>query len=230
MRDFYEDKLRQMEVTLSEKESEREQLVDQLRRSKETDEGKKLLQHRLKEKEAHIASLRKKQKELSELTKVSSRNHAEITRLQTEVKTMKRRKVDLQKQLAQERKHHASEKKQLEKTAMQKEREVNKWKKVSTQRELQAQKANQVSKARLEEIGHLRAKYKDAEKKLRLASLKKGVLAKAGLDPVRIHLCTLVSARLSPTRSLTLCSFLGFLGHCWSSRREEGRDERIIFE
>lgn len=186
MRDFYEEKLRQMETTLNEKEAEREQLIEQLERSKETDEGKKLLRDRLKEKESHIASLRKKQKELSELTRVSSRNHAEITRLQAEVKTMKRRKVDVQKQLAQERKHHALEKRKLEKTALQKDREANKWKNVSTKREVQAEKASQVAKSRLDEIGHLRAKYKDAEKKLRLLSLKRGVMAKAGLDPVMV--------------------------------------------
>lgn len=208
MRDFYEEKLRQMETTLNEKESEREQLLGQLRRSKETDEGKKLLQDRLKEKEAHIASLRKKQKELSELTMVSSRHHADIARLQTEVKTMKRRKVDLQKLLGQERKHHASEKRELEKTALQKDREVNKWKRVSTQREVQAEKACQVAKARLEEIGLLRSKYREAEKKLRLLSLKKGVMAKAGLDPVSNIVRALLILTLLQLASSTNAQFL----------------------
>jgi len=186
MRDFYEEKLKQMETTLSENEAEREQLLEQLKRSKESDEGKKLLQNRLQEKEDHIKVLRKKHAEITRLQSVSSQNHGEIARLQADVKNMKRRKVDLQKQLGQERKDHAFEKKRLEKTAIQKEREVDKWKKVSTQSEVQAQKAGQVAKARLEEIGHLRTKYKDAEKKLRLLSLKKGVMLNAGLDPVMI--------------------------------------------
>jgi len=83
-----------METTLSEKEAEREQLCEQLRQSHETDEGATLLKHQLKEKDAHIASLRKKHKDLASLTHVSSRNHQEIMRLKTEVQTMKKRKVD----------------------------------------------------------------------------------------------------------------------------------------
>lgn len=173
-----------MEVALSEKESEREHLIEKLKLSKGDSEGNLALHERLREKEDHIAGLRKKHKEMMDLTKSSSQNHSRITQLQNEIKGMKKRKVDLQKQLGQERRQHASEKKQLEKAALQKEREANKWKKVSTEREVQAEKASQVAKARLEEIGHLRNKYKDAEKKFRVLSLKRGVMAKAGLDPV----------------------------------------------
>lgn len=186
MRDFYEEKLKQMETTLSEREAEREQLAAELRRSKEGGGANLDLEMRLKEKDGHIAALRKKQRELQNLTRVSARNHDQILRLQSDVREMKRRKVDLQKELTQERKRHAKEKKLLEKAAMQMDREVNKWKKVSTEREVQAEKASRVAKARLEEIGHLRSKYKDAEKKLRVMSLKRGVMAKAGLDPVMI--------------------------------------------
>lgn len=148
------------------------------------DEKKKELELRLRDKENHIVNLRKKQRELMNLTKVSARNSEDINRLRAEVRSMKRKKVDLQKQLGEERRQHIKEKRDMEKETMQKEREVNKWKKVSTQREVQAEKAQQVAKARLEEIGHLRSKYKDAEKKIRLLSVKRGVMAKAGLDPV----------------------------------------------
>lgn len=99
---------------------------------------------------------------------------------------MKRRKVDLQKQLGQERKHHATEKKQLEKHALQKDREAHKWQKLSSQHGIQAERANQVAKARLEEIGQLRSKYKDAEKKIRVLSLKRGVMEKAGISHVMV--------------------------------------------
>jgi hypothetical protein len=189
MRDFYDDRLRQMETALSEKEAEREQLVQDLVKAKSsgrTTRSSQDLEARLKEKESHIATLRKKQQELQSLTAVSSRNLSEINRLQEEVSGMKRTKVDMQKLLHQERKNFANEKKQLQKDAIQKERELSKWKQMSNKREIEAQKAGQVAKARLQELGHLRSKYKDAETKVRVLSLKNGVMAKAGLDPVLV--------------------------------------------
>jgi hypothetical protein len=177
-----------MEEALIEKEAEREHLVRELQQSqgKHSDGSRKVLEERLKEKESELAALRKHQKELKELTRVSSRNSTEIQRLQEEVVTMKRRKAEMQNQLGHERKHHISEKKQMEKTMMQKDREANKWQKLSVQHEIQAQRANQVAKARLEEISNLRSKYKDAEKKIRILSLKRGVMEKAGLNPVMV--------------------------------------------
>lgn len=171
-----------------EKEAERESLLVDLRQSKgsQTDESRKRLEERLKEKESELDSLRRHQKELQELTRVSSRNSSEIQRLQEDVVAMKRRKVEMQNQLGHERKHHLSEKREMEKTIIQKDREASKWQKLSTQHEIQAQKANQVAKARLEEIGHLRSKYKDAEKKIRVLSLKRGVMEKAGLNQVMV--------------------------------------------
>ncbi|GKY99690.1 hypothetical protein MPSEU_000923000 [Mayamaea pseudoterrestris] len=186
MKDFYDERLRQMESTLSAKEAEREKLLLELQKTKEGHRSHTNLTTQLKEKEGHIADLRKKQKELRNLTAVSSRNLAEINRLQNDVTAMKRKKVDMQKQLVEERKSFANEKKQFQKDAMQKDRELNKWKQVSNQREIEKEKAQQVAKARLQELGHLRSKYKDAEKKVRVLSLKKGVMAKAGLDPILV--------------------------------------------
>jgi hypothetical protein len=186
MRDFYDERLRQMEQTLSEREAEREKLLHELQNTKGGNRSHSNLMSQLKEKETHIADLKNKQKELRNLTAVSSRNLSEINRLQNDVSTMKRKKVEMQKQLAEERKAFANEKKRFQKDAMQKERELNKWKQVSNQREIAAQKAQQVAKARLQELGHLRTKYKDAEQKVRVLSLKKGVMAKAGLEPILV--------------------------------------------
>jgi kinesin family protein 4/21/27 len=184
MRGFYEEKLQQMEAALDSKESEREHLILELERTKEDGPSKTFLGERLREKEEHIASLKRRQKELMSLTKVSSRNDSEINRLQMDVQAMKRKKVDLQKLLGTERKNHANELKRLHRFTMQKDRELNKQMKISSKREADAQIANQVAKSRLEELSHLRTKYRDTEKKLRLLSVKRGVMAKAGLDPV----------------------------------------------
>jgi chromosome segregation ATPase len=186
MRDFYEDKLRLMEETLNEKESEREELISELRKLKTDDHASRSLKERLKEKEDHIANLRRRQKELIDLTAVSSRNDTEISKLQTDVQSMKKKKADLQKQLNEERKTHSTEVKKLQKTAMQKDRELNKIKRISSQKEAEAKMSAMVAKARLDELGQLRNKYKDAEKKLRLLSVKRGVMVKAGLDPVLV--------------------------------------------
>lgn len=187
MREFYEERLRQMEVVLSEKEREREVLVRELKRSKEVGHtGTKEIEEKIGQKEKHIADLRKKQQELMKLTAVSSRNDLEIRKLHDEVQTMKRMKVDLQRKLADEKKTHAKQLKDMQKHAMLKEKELTKAKRISSQREIEAMRANQVAKQRLDELAQLRTKYRDSEKKLRMASLKRGVLAKAGLDPVMI--------------------------------------------
>ena len=185
MREFYEEKLQQMETELREKEEEREQLVQQLQTAK-TRGSTKDLQERLREKERYIASLREKQKELRSLTSVSHRNEMDIVRLRSDVTEMKRRRVVLQKELASERKKHANEVKQLQKNAIQKEREINKIQKISNQREMQAKKASLVAKARLEELNALRAKNRESERKLRMQSVKKGMMEKAGIDSVLV--------------------------------------------
>lgn len=186
MREFYEEKLQDMKRVLDEKESEREILLQELQDTKHDDKVLDSLKNKLKEKEKHIESLKRKQRELSELTKVSSKNDIEIDRLQSDVLTMKRRKVELQKQLGQERKDHAIEIKRLQKEAAVKERELNKQKNISSKMEIDAKKANQVAKARLEELGTLRQKYKESEKRIRMLSVKRGVMEKAGLDPVMV--------------------------------------------
>jgi hypothetical protein len=187
MRDFYEDRLRQMEVTLNEKENEREILVRDLKRLKDGGlVGSKEIEEKLGQKEKHIADLRKKQQELRKLTAVSSRNDLEINRLHDDVQSMKRLKVDLQKKLAGERKAHMKQMKELQKAASLKDIELTKVKRISNKREIEAMRAQQIAKQRMDELAQLRLKYKDSEKKLRMASLKRGVLAKAGIDPVII--------------------------------------------
>ena len=189
MREFYETKLKEMEQSLNEKEEEREALVRKLHEAQKVKSGgikSQELKEKLRQKEAHIATLKKKSVELRNLTTVSSRNALELDRLTRDVEEMKRRKVDMQKQLASERKDHANHIKRLQKEAMQKERELSKYKRLTSMKEIEADKANRVAKARLEELGALRQKYKDTEKKLRVASVKRGVMAKAGLDPVLV--------------------------------------------
>jgi len=194
MRLFYEDKVAQMESALNEKENEREQLLLELREMKSGDDHRSGLQEELLEKEKHIAVLRKKHQQLVDLTSVSTNNQSKIYKLQGDIKDMKRKKVDLQKLITKERKDHASELRKLKKDAAQRDRELSKWKKISADKESEAMRASQMAKTRYKELGQLRTKYKDAEKKLRLSSVKRGVMERAGIDPL------IVGRRSSPRK------------------------------
>ena len=184
MRDFYEEKLKQMENQVREREREREALVRELEERQASKSDTKDLMVRLKEKETHISSLKKRQVELMGLTKVSSKNETEISRLRHDVISMKQKKVDMQNLISQERKSHIGEIQRLKKESIQLDREVNRWKKISERKTFEAEQAQRVSKFRLEEVGSLRAKYKGAAPNLRVKTVKRGVMEKAGLDPV----------------------------------------------
>jgi predicted nuclease with TOPRIM domain len=92
-----------MEDQVKERESEREALLAELKKLESSsprtkhDPRTKELEERLRDKERHIAGLKKRQNELMNLTEVSSRNEVEINRLKNEIIAMKTQKVDLQK-------------------------------------------------------------------------------------------------------------------------------------
>ena len=184
MRDFYEEKLKQMENQVREREREREDLILELEERQASKSDTKDLLLRLKEKETHISTLKKRQIELMGLTKVSSKNETEINRLRYDVISMKQKKVEMQNLISQERKSHIGEIQRLKKESIQLDREMNRWKKISERKTFEAEQAQKVSKSRLEEVGLLRAKYKGADRNLRVKTVKRGVMEKAGLDPI----------------------------------------------
>lgn len=184
MKEFYEGKLHEMEKLLDQKEGERQKIIVELEKLKDNNDDTRDLEAQLKKKEEHIAGIRKQKLQLKDLKAVSSKNAAEISKLQYEVKAMKERKVSMHKQLTEERKAHAAEIKVLKKNLLQKDREIRKWQKNSNQKTSEAEKASNVAKMKGHQLGHLRTKYKDAEKTIRMLQIKKGVMAKAGLDSV----------------------------------------------
>lgn len=186
MRQFYESKLHEMENLLSKSEIETEKLSQELDRLEKGHSSEADLKKKLKEKQDQVAQLRKKQRELTRLTSVATRNESQIALLRAEVTEMKLKKADLQKQIAYERKRHAAEIQKLKKESMQTERELNKVKRISDKRAVEAEKARTVAKTRLEHINHLKSKYKESEKRLRLQTLKRGVMSKAGFDSVMV--------------------------------------------
>jgi hypothetical protein len=186
MREFYEGKLKEMEDLLHEKEMESEKLGEELKKLDENHTGSKELAEEFRKKQKYIAELKKKKLELSRLTSVASRNESQIAQMRNDVIDMKQKKVTLQKQVAEERKLHTMEVQKLKKESMQKDREVNKLKKLSDRNAFEAHKAQHMAKTRLEQMSQLKTKYKETEKQLRVQTVRRGVMQKAGLDPVMV--------------------------------------------
>jgi len=179
-----------MEIQVKSREEEQENLQLELKRVQldkfSTVQSVQELERSLKEKEKRISLLRKQQTDLKNLTKISSRNISSIQRLQNDITDMKKQKIDLQRQVMSERKAHIHEVNRLKKEAAFRDREVAKWKQTSHKNSSAAEVARRVAKNRLEEISKLRSKYKDAEKRLRKQTVKRGALARAGVDPTLI--------------------------------------------
>lgn len=175
-----------MEILLSKSEVETEKLSHELERLEKGHSGEEELKTKLQAKQDQVAQLRKKQAELSRLTSVATRNESQISKLRNEVNEMKHKKTDLQKQIMSERKHHSVEVQKLKKQTMQKERELYKVQRVSDKNAFEAERAKNMAKTRLEQLNQLKSKYRESEKSLRLQTLKRGVLSKAGFDPVMV--------------------------------------------
>ena len=192
MREFYETKLEEMAAQVDAREQEREGLAAELESLKnEKDEQKTSkrfakLSEDIKAKDAQIGKLRRRQKELAGLTRVPSRNDAVRARLESDVTAMKRQKVDLQKQISSDRKAHLSEVAKLRKDATQRSREAAKWKAASERQKIEAERARNAAKSHVQEISKLRSRYRESEKRLRMQTLKRGVMEKVGLDPVLV--------------------------------------------
>lgn len=186
MREFYEGKLREMETLLSEKAQEAEKLNEELSILDKNNSQSQVLSDRLMKNQQQVAELKRKQAELTRLSSHASRNESQISRLSKEVTDMKHKKVELQKQITSERKSHAEEVQKLKKESMQQQRELNKIKQQKERKTVEAEKAQQVAKARLDQVIQLKSRYKESEKRLRILTVKRGVLSRAGLDPVLV--------------------------------------------
>mmetsp|Transcript_22998 Transcript_22998/g.33880 ORF Transcript_22998/g.33880 Transcript_22998/m.33880 type:complete len:791 (+) Transcript_22998:295-2667(+) len=108
---------------------------------------------------------------------------------------MKRQKVDLQRQITAETKSHREQVLALKKEALKRNKELQKMKRISDQRQAEAEKMQKLAKTRADEVGRLRAKYKESEKKLRMETLKRGVMERAGIDHVMMGRRTSVARK-----------------------------------
>ena len=177
MREFYETKLKEMEVTLAERESERDLLLTDLANATgRTTRSSERLKAKLLEKEEQIAALKRMQENFRRQTMAAQQKAADkgnLQQLQNDVQLMKRRKADLQKELASEKRNHANDVNKLNQIVKQKDREINRIQVVSNRHEREAENAKMVSKTRLDELAHLKKALKTYKRT-------------AGLDPVLV--------------------------------------------
>ena len=166
-----------MEVTLAERENERDQLLKDLASATgRTTRSSERLKVKLQEKEEQIAALKRMQENFRKQTIAAEQKAADrgtLQQLQNDVKLMKRRKADLQKELAFEKRNHAKDVNKLNQIVKQKDREINKLKMTSNRHEMEAEKAKMISKTRLEELAHLKKTLKTYKRS-------------AGLDPILV--------------------------------------------
>lgn len=120
MKEFYESKLESLCEEMETKELEKQRVVDDLRDAslslqnehfedehirKEREERLKKLLHK---KELELKALKKRQVELTNLSKVQSRSFDQIKRLETDILDLKKQRISLSKSLQQEKKNFLS--------------------------------------------------------------------------------------------------------------------------
>ena len=184
MREFYETKLTEMEIVVDGAEAEKDKLKYEIDKMRRTGANYNHLQTALKDKEHQIAKLRNQKRELLNLTRIEKRNELHVGRLSSELQSMKKQRVDLQRRIDGERKHYREALQRARKEVAKGRREGEKWRYVAEKNKKDFEAAQRISKARLKEANRTRSKYREAEKRLRMQTLKSGVMARAGLDSI----------------------------------------------
>lgn len=118
MKSFYEQKLTALGLEMGEKQSERDRLLQELHNLeantnkseidavKQQQEQEKKLRAQLQKRDEELRTMKKRQEELTNLSRVQSRYNSQVTKLESDIQGMKRQKVDLSKSLQVEKKRH----------------------------------------------------------------------------------------------------------------------------
>eukprot|EP00557_Chaetoceros_sp_GSL56_P008121 CAMPEP_0176495698 /NCGR_PEP_ID=MMETSP0200_2-20121128/10802_1 /TAXON_ID=947934 /ORGANISM="Chaetoceros sp., Strain GSL56" /LENGTH=1451 /DNA_ID=CAMNT_0017893607 /DNA_START=672 /DNA_END=5027 /DNA_ORIENTATION=- len=186
MKSFYQEKLRKMTLQLTIQEAEKATLEVELKKSAKDSQKYKELEEQLFAKQKHINELKKRQKEVKNLTSIASRNETIISKLSSEIESMKKQKSALEQQLVKERKEHTRSLQQLKKKAQSQEKDVIMMRQQLAATIAQKEKVQDIAKSRAKEILELRSKYNTAEKKLRMQTLKRGMMERVGIDPILV--------------------------------------------
>lgn len=153
MKAFYEQKLTVLSSEMRQKQDERDRLVSELQEvSGEKNEAlvqkearERGLREELKRKDEELRSLKKKQDELNRLSQMQTRYSSQLTKLETDITSMKKQRVDLTKTLNNEKKNHlaalSDKVREIDKLKRELAKSTNEVKKLGRERELAETKA-----------------------------------------------------------------------------------------
>jgi hypothetical protein len=153
MKAFYEQKLNALSSEMKQKQDERDHLFSELQEvsgeknealvQKETRE--KGLREELKRKDDELKALKKKQEELSRLSQMQTRYSSQLTKLESDITSMKKQRVDLTKTLNAEKKNHivalTDKAREIERLKRELEKSTKEVKKLGRDKELAESKA-----------------------------------------------------------------------------------------
>mmetsp|Transcript_1165 Transcript_1165/g.1891 ORF Transcript_1165/g.1891 Transcript_1165/m.1891 type:complete len:1638 (+) Transcript_1165:189-5102(+) len=115
MKTFYEEKLQALCQQMETKEAEKQRVLEELHELSLRNEiatvkqaREDQLRRKLHDKDSELQALRKRQAELSHLSKVQSRSAEQLRKLESDIVSMKRQRVELARKLQFEKKEHLS--------------------------------------------------------------------------------------------------------------------------
>jgi kinesin family protein 4/21/27 len=186
MKAFYEEKLKKMSLKLSVQEAEKTSLETELQKYSKNSKKYIDLEEALAKKEKYISRIKKRQVEIQSLTSVASKNEAVIFDLTNEISKMKIQRDDLQKQLLKERKTYTTMLRKMEKKSITQIQDLSKMREQLDTTLAQKHRVEDMARSRGVEIVKLRDQYKKSEKRLRMQTLKRGILERSGVDQIMI--------------------------------------------
>lgn len=173
MKTFYETRLQQLSTEMQEKQEEREKLLHELQEIAEKNSEAEVLKVResklreeLRNKDEELKVMKKKQQELRSLAQAQSQYSAQLTKLESDIVSMKKQRVDLTKQLQLEKKNHLA-------ALTEKAREIDRLKRELAKASAEVKRLGKVSET--------------AEQKMKDALREGAMLKKKATDIARLQ-------------------------------------------
>lgn len=173
MKTFYETRLQQLSTEMQEKQEEREKLLHELQEIAEKNSETEVLKVResklreeLRNKDEELKVMKKKQQELRSLAQAQSQYSAQLTKLESDIVSMKKQRVDLTKQLQLEKKNHLA-------ALTEKAREIDRLKRELAKASAEVKRLGKVSET--------------AEQKMKDALREGAMLKKKATDIARLQ-------------------------------------------
>ncbi|GLE05225.1 hypothetical protein PINS_up014225 [Pythium insidiosum] len=174
LRSFYEQKIEQMTAEVRVVQVDRDRLIEEIEQIETKmrtsgDVGGQgsgrlaKLSSELKDKEAELVSLKKKQNDMNRFMNQKKKNEMQLRVLTAEISTMKRQKVELMKKMQEERKRYEEEANRRQREIMSLKKSQQKDKQRILQLGSQKEAQERVLKRKMEEINATKARLKQQQ-------------------------------------------------------------------